>query len=281
MLCVVGVERGICGEREVLQFWVEVGMVVDVLLFYAELLWRRVIVVVGERGAFAFFERRLCACCRGWILLLVVQLCRRASRCAGHDFTEIVGESRPVSRAHHFQAEPRYSHSDTPQPTMPRSPSPMASALLRAQLRSAPANGHAAFIPPIRKLVLEFCQHLPSSANTRTFISKDIQRVARENPHVEFVVKQRNGHEPIARGFYGRSRPHPLAHADPPAVNGRDKVVPLQRLEVNGVERKVQLILESSGAKIKPLKKGRVVESTSESVRGIWSGVHVDTPFMV
>ena len=58
-------------------------------------------------------------------------------------------------------------------------------------------------------------------------------------------------------------------------------MVPLQRLEVNGIEKKVELILESSGSKIKALKKGRIVESTSESVRGIWSGLHVDTPFMV
>jgi len=140
-----------------------------------------------------------------------------------------------------------------------------SSALLRAQLRSAPANGHAAFVPHARKVVLEFCQHLPSSANARIFISKDVERVARQNPHVEFVVKQRNGHEPIVRGFY---------------ANGRDKVIPLQRLEVNGIERKVQLILESSGAKIKPLKRGRVVESSTESIRGIWSGLHVDTPFL-
>ncbi|KAH0838620.1 hypothetical protein J3R83DRAFT_6943 [Lanmaoa asiatica] len=151
--------------------------------------------------------------------------------------------------------------------------------MLRAQLRS---NGHSAFLPHIRKVVVEFCQHGPSSANTRIFISKDVERVARENPHVEFVVKQRNGHEPIARGFYGRSCPLSLPRtADLPPVNGRDKVIPLQRLEVNGIERKVQLVLESSGAKIKPLKKGRIVESTSESVRGIWSGVHVDTPFTI
>lgn len=87
----------------------------------------------------------------------------------------------------------------------------MASALWRAQLRAAPANGHGAFIPPIRKVVLEFCQHGPSSANARIFISKDMERVALEHPHVEFVVKQRNGHEPIARGFYGRS--HPLSRS--------------------------------------------------------------------
>lgn len=80
-------------------------------------------------------------------------------------------------------------------------------------MRSAPVNGHAAFVPHIRKVVLEFCQHGASSANTRIFISKDMERVARENPHVEFVLKQRNGHEPIARGFYGRSYPLARSHA--------------------------------------------------------------------
>ncbi|KAG2370220.1 thioredoxin-like protein [Suillus spraguei] len=138
--------------------------------------------------------------------------------------------------------------------------------ILRAQLRSYPANGHSAYLPQIRKIVLEYCQKLPSSSNTRIFISNDLQRVAWQNPHVEFVVKQRNGHEPIARGFY---------------VNGRDKVIPLQEFEVNGVEKKVQLLLDSSGAKIKPLKKGRIVESTTEAARGIWSGLHVDTPFKI
>lgn len=75
--------------------------------------------------------------------------------------------------------------------------------ILRAQLRSFPANGHTAYLPHVRKIVVEFCQKLPSSANTRTFISNDLERVAWQNPHVEIVVKQRNGHEPIARGFYG------------------------------------------------------------------------------
>lgn len=145
--------------------------------------------------------------------------------------------------------------------------SPMATQQLwRAQLRSYPANGHTAFLPQIRKVVLEFCQHYPSSSNARTFISNHLERVAREHPHVEFVIRQRNGHEPIARGFY---------------ANGRDKVIPLNKLEVTGIERKVQLLMDSSGAKIKPLKGARTVESTTESARGIWSGMHVDTPFII
>jgi len=63
------------------------------------------------------------------------------------------------------------------------------------------------------------------------------------------------------------------------AVNDRDKVVPLNGFEVNGIQKKVQLLLDSSGAN-KPLKR-RTVESTSESARGVWSGLHVDQLFKI
>lgn len=59
-------------------------------------------------------------------------------------------------------------------------------------------------------------------------------------------------------------------------VNGRDKVISLKEFEVTGIEKKVQLLLDSSGAKIKPLKKP--VESTTEAARGIWSGLHAELP---
>lgn len=63
-------------------------------------------------------------------------------------------------------------------------------------------------------------------------------------------------------------------------MNNREKVVGLKGYEVTGIQQKVQLLLDSSGAKIKPLKR-RTVESTTESARGIWSGVHVETPFKI
>lgn len=77
--------------------------------------------------------------------------------------------------------------------------------LLRARLRSNPANGHSSFTPSIRKLVFEYCDKWPSSANTRTFILNHLEQVARTHPHVELVVKQRTFKEPIIRGFYGMS----------------------------------------------------------------------------
>ncbi|EIW86378.1 mitochondrial ribosomal protein subunit L51 [Coniophora puteana RWD-64-598 SS2] len=138
--------------------------------------------------------------------------------------------------------------------------------LLRASLRSTPANGYTSYVPQCRKIVLSFCQRFPSSTNTRTFLLNDLERIAKKNPHVEFVVKQRNGQEPVAQGFY---------------VSGRDKVIPLNGFEPNGIEKKINLLLDSSGAKITHLKRGRVVESSQESARGIWSGMHVDKPFVI
>ncbi|GBE78475.1 54S ribosomal protein L51, mitochondrial [Sparassis crispa] len=141
---------------------------------------------------------------------------------------------------------------------------PATKPLLRASLTSRPANGHLAFIPQIRKLVFEYCDKWPSSANTRTYLHDHLEDLARENPHVEFVVRQRNQKEPIIRGFY---------------LNDREKVIALNGFEVTGIQKKVQLLLDSSGAKIKPLKR-RTVESTTEAARGIWSGLH-DTPFKI
>ncbi|KAI0072375.1 hypothetical protein K474DRAFT_1711669 [Panus rudis PR-1116 ss-1] len=142
---------------------------------------------------------------------------------------------------------------------------PPARPLLRAQLASRPANGHVAFIPQIRKLVFEFCNKWPSSANARTYIHNHLEQLARANPHVEIVVRQRTQKEPIIRGFY---------------MNDREKVIPLNGFEVTGIAKKVQLLLDSSGAKIKPLKR-RTIESTTEAARGIWSGLHVEEPYKI
>ena len=161
---------------------------------------------------------------------------------------------------------------------------PTTRPLLRASLTSRPANGHVAFIPQIRKLVFEYCDKWPSSANTRTYIHNHLEELARANPHVEVVVKQRTQNEPIIRGFYRTSflAELPSGHSLIPAitlVNDRDKVIPLKGFEVTGIATKVQLLLDSSGAKIKPLKR-RSVESTTEATRGIWSGFHAE-PFKI
>ena len=52
-------------------------------------------------------------------------------------------------------------------------------------------------------MVFEYCEKWPTSANTRTYLVKNLEDLARENPHVEIVVKPRNHKQPIVRGFYG------------------------------------------------------------------------------
>ncbi|KAI9428604.1 thioredoxin-like protein [Lactarius indigo] len=140
----------------------------------------------------------------------------------------------------------------------------MEQPIFRAQLCSKQSNGHTAFVPQIRKLVFEYSQNWSSSANTRTYLKNNLQNIARANPHVEVVVRQRPNRQPIVRGLY---------------LNDNEKVIPLNGFEVTGIENKVQLLLDSSGAKIKSLKR-RIVESTTQSARGIWSGLH-DTPFQI
>ncbi|KAK7468524.1 39S ribosomal protein L51, mitochondrial [Stygiomarasmius scandens] len=132
---------------------------------------------------------------------------------------------------------------------------------LRHKLGSSPANGHSAFLPHIRKLVVEYCDAWPSSHNTRTFLLNHAQSLAAANPHVELVVRQRPFKEPILRAFY---------------VNNRDKVIGLNGLEVTQIQKKAQLLLDSSGAKIKPLKKP--VESSTLAARGIFSNLHATRP---
>lgn len=150
--------------------------------------------------------------------------------------------------------------------------------LFRAQLRSTPANGHAAFVPHIRKLVFECCEKWPSSHRTRAFLRNHLQQLALANPHVEIVVRQRNNKEPIVRGFYGTQSSSLFSYfSHCLQANNRDKVIPLNNLEVTEIERKVDLLLQASGAKIKHLKR-RNVESTTEAARGIWSGLHAVRP---
>lgn len=50
-------------------------------------------------------------------------------------------------------------------------------------------------------------------------------------------------------------------------VNNRDKVICVRNLEPQEIADKVQLLLDSSGDKLK-LEKGHPVKSTTESVRG-------------
>ncbi|KAG8892888.1 hypothetical protein FRB99_002377, partial [Tulasnella sp. 403] len=100
---------------------------------------------------------------------------------------------------------------------------PVTAPVIRATLRSTPANGHVSFVPQIRKLVFEYCDVRHSSGPVRDYLLKDVEALAKKNPHVEFVVKQRPQRQPVIRGFY---------------MNGRTKEIGLNGFEKNAVSQK-------------------------------------------
>ncbi|KAH9820828.1 hypothetical protein DFH28DRAFT_884185 [Melampsora americana] len=134
--------------------------------------------------------------------------------------------------------------------------------LLRRQLITTPTKADPSqFILPLRKLVFEFNEQRANQAGLRTYLtSAYLFQIASQNPSVEVVVRRAGG-AGIAKGFY--------------LNNNRTKTVPLDRLDPSQIHSKVQLLLNSSGEKLRHL--GRVTvksETNEEPVRGVWSAFH-------
>lgn len=143
--------------------------------------------------------------------------------------------------------------------------------LLRGSLSTHPttpsvSGSVGSFHLPLRKLVLRYSQHNPSSHGTRAFLlSPRFASLTQKYPSVEFVIDEAkvNKH-PLASGFYSAGE-----------KEGRRKDVNLANLDAGQVESKLRQVVESSGARVKGLKR-RVVQSKAESVRGMWSQIHAD-----
>ncbi|GAA5951312.1 hypothetical protein JCM3765_002441 [Sporobolomyces pararoseus] len=113
-----------------------------------------------------------------------------------------------------------------------------------------------------KKLVISYSEVQGSAKGVRSFLGSGMaQEWARNYPGVEFVVKREEGKHPLLRGVY---------------LNGRSKEICIRSLEPSSISQKLKLLLDSSGAKITPIRRPKV-ESTNESVRGIWSAFHQET----
>lgn len=158
-------------------------------------------------------------------------------------------------------------------------------SILRRSLSAPLSNGHTSFILPCKKLIFEYCEVWGSNRGMKDFLAQQVTRVAAANPGVECVVRRRPNKHPVLRAVYGKfsliSPPPPLrfvrviaeVYVAGSTVNGRDKVICVRNLPSQSISAKVQLLLDSSGNKILSLKRPKV-ESTTESVRGIWSAFH-------
>lgn len=118
-------------------------------------------------------------------------------------------------------------------------------------------NGIGAFILQCKRLDFHYCNWAGSSKGMNAFIKHNLARFARNNPGIEINVTRRPARHPIIRGMY---------------INGREKVVCVRNLEIDQIMQKAELLRDASGEKLKRIIKP--VQSTNESVRGIWDPYH-------
>ncbi|PWZ00109.1 hypothetical protein BCV70DRAFT_161353 [Testicularia cyperi] len=137
--------------------------------------------------------------------------------------------------------------------------------VMRGSLSTTPggvSGTPGSFHLPIRKLILRYSEQNASSTGTRQFLlSSEFAALTQKYPSVEFVVSAapRDKH-PLVTGFYN-------SHRD------ASKQINLANLDKNQVEAKIRQIIDSSGSRIKSLKR-RPTLSRNDSPRGIWSQLH-------
>lgn len=119
-------------------------------------------------------------------------------------------------------------------------------------------NGIGAFVLACKRITLQFDQAGGSSQGLRDFLRLRLDKYASQNSKIEFRVVQKAGH-PVIKGYYS---------------NGKDKAVCVRNLNVDNVQNKLNLLREASGEAIR--KRNSKVESINDSVRGLWSPLHVD-----
>ncbi|ORY86162.1 thioredoxin-like protein [Protomyces lactucae-debilis] len=127
------------------------------------------------------------------------------------------------------------------------------SVAIRSQVAKA-RNGVGAFILQCKRIELGYCDWAGSSRGMNQFLQRDLAKFASAHPQIEFVIAKRPHRHPILRGEY---------------INGREKVICVRNLKSSEILSKLNLLRDASGAKLKKFK--HPVESTNESVRGVWS----------
>lgn len=123
-------------------------------------------------------------------------------------------------------------------------------------------NGVGAFVKPCHKVTVQFCNWGGSSQGVRDFLAqtsrKSLLAIAAQNKDTLFEVVKRNGH------------PQFTFHYN----NGSSQSVDVRNLKVEQVSKKLEEFIQKSGNA--PFKFNHKVMSDNESVRGIWSPLHVD-----
>ncbi|KAI1318659.1 thioredoxin-like protein [Xylariaceae sp. FL0255] len=118
-------------------------------------------------------------------------------------------------------------------------------------------NGFGAFILQCKKMDVFYCDYSGSSKGMNSFIKHHLSKFAASNPQVEFSVSPRPRKHPVLIGHY---------------INGKQKSICVKNMEAQQILKKVELLRDASGEKIKRVNKP--ITSVNPSVRGVWSPYH-------
>lgn len=112
-------------------------------------------------------------------------------------------------------------------------------------------------IPQLRKLRIRYCEVGGSSATVRTYLrdSPHLLQFATDHPHVDIVVKPRNGHHPYIQGEY---------------ITGQSKQICVKNTTERRILEVLDVLRNTSGRKIQRLG-GLAVRGDCASVQGVWT----------
>ncbi|KAK3322311.1 thioredoxin-like protein [Apodospora peruviana] len=124
-------------------------------------------------------------------------------------------------------------------------------------LVSTGRNGVGAFILQCKKMDFHYCDWAGSSKGMNGFIKSALPEFAAAHPQIEITVSPRPSKHPVIIGHY---------------INGNQKSICVRNLEPLQILKKVELLRDASGQKLKKVRKP--VQSINDSVRGVWSPYH-------
>jgi large subunit ribosomal protein L43 len=112
-------------------------------------------------------------------------------------------------------------------------------------------------IPQLQKLRIRYCEYGGSSAVIRQYLSQSphLLNFATDNPHIQIVVKPRNGHHPYIEGQY---------------ITGQSKQICVKNTDERRVREVFDVLRNSSGRKIVRLG-GLAVRGDCASIQGVWT----------
>ena len=133
-------------------------------------------------------------------------------------------------------------------------------------------NGVGAFVLPCKRITMTYCNFGGSSAGMRDFLRMRLAKFAQQHPGVEIRVLEKPGKHPVITGEY--ATPNAAMNAGSLKNGNATKQICVRKWNIDVIENKLNILLNSSGKKLS--KPKHTVVSENPSVRGIWSPFYVD-----